>query len=90
MGGITSTCSSRTTSGGGTVNTTATKSIRDGVIVGTAATLWAIYGPKLGISETEVTVLTPVVVMVVAAAYRAIRNRWPWLGELDPGASSQG
>jgi hypothetical protein len=59
------------------------KSIRDGIISGTPAGIAMLVCMRLGLSDFEAVAIAPVVTVVAARAYRALRARWPWLLAVD-------
>ena len=72
------------------MNPTTTKNVRDGVLPTGIGTL--VYGVVLHYTGDQylagvAAVLTGI---VIAAAYRILRARLPWLAELDPGAEQLG
>ena len=59
------------------------KSIRDGIISGTPAGIAMLVCMRLGLSDFEAVAIAPVITVVAARAYRALRERWGWLAALD-------
>ena len=59
------------------------KSIRDGIVSGTPAGIAMLVLMRLGLSDFEAVAIAPVITVVAARAYRALRARWPWLLAVD-------
>ncbi len=59
------------------------KSLRDGIVSGTPAGIAMLVMMRLGLSDLEAVAIAPVVTVVAARAYRALRQRWGWLSALD-------
>ena len=59
------------------------KSIRDGIVSGTPAGIAMLVLMRLGLSDFEAVAIAPVITVIAARAYRALRERWGWLAALD-------
>ena len=66
------------------------KSIRDGFVTGMPATLIFTAMLERGVSTTTATLVAVAASAVVAAVYRLVRARWPWLLAMDaPGGTTK-
>ena len=59
------------------------KSIRDGIISGPPAGIAMLVLMRLGLSDFEAVAIAPVITVITARVYRALRERWGWLATLD-------